>query len=155
MEMNFRTLSTGTPVPDVIDYIRNYMVGRTDVDILIGCDSQNFGHKKSVYAVVVALYTHGKGGHVLYCREVLPIEKTTSVRLLAEVWKSIEVANFLMEAGLPKPVYIDIDLNNDSKFKSNKVLREAVGMVTGSGYNVRWKHMGAMLTYAADAAVRL
>ena len=151
---NFRTLY-GTPIEDVIVYIKEYISSRENVEILIGSDSQCYGNKKTIYGVVIALYTKGKGAHVLCKRETLPIERNTSVRLLGEVWKSIEVAEFLKDNGLPKPQWIDIDLNPDPKFKSNSVLRQAVGMVEGMGYKVRYKHIGALMTYAANHLVRL
>ena len=150
----FKTLY-GTPIENVIDYIRDYISERNDVEILIGSDSQCYGNKKTIYGVVIALYEKGKGAHVLCTRESVPMEKNTPNRLLAEVWKSIEVAEYLKENGLPKPTWIDIDLNPDPKYKSNSVLRQAVGLVEGMGYKVRYKHLGAMMTYAANHLVRI
>ena len=154
MEKKFRTLY-GTPIPNIVEYIREYVSTREDIEILIGSDSQCYGNKKTIYGVVIALYTKGKGAHVVCCRETVPMEKTTSVRLLNEVWKSIEIAELLKEAGLPKPKYIDIDISPDPKYKSNAVLRQAVGMVQGMGYECRYKHLGAIMTYAANHLVRV
>jgi predicted RNase H-related nuclease YkuK (DUF458 family) len=151
---NFRTLH-GTPIPDVINYIKEYIATREDVEILIGSDSQCYGNKKTIYGVVIALYTKGKGAHVLCTRETVAMERNTPSRLLNEVWRSLEVAEFLKENGLPKPQWIDIDLNPDPKYKSNSVLRQAVGLVEGMGYKVRYKHLGAMMTYAANTLVRV
>jgi predicted RNase H-related nuclease YkuK (DUF458 family) len=150
----FRTLY-GTPIPDVVEYIREYISTRENVEILIGSDSQSYSNRKTVYGVVIALYTKGKGAHVLCTRETLPMEYNTASRLLGEVWKSIEIAEYLKENGLPKPTWIDIDLNPDPRYKSNSVLRQAVGMVEGMGYKVRYKHVGALMTYAANHLVRL
>lgn len=150
----FRTLY-GTQIPDLVEYIKEYVSTRQDVEILIGSDSQCYGNKKTIYGVVIALYTKGKGAHVLCSRETVPMERNTSTRLLTEVWKSIEIAEFLKENGLPKPTWIDIDLNPDPKYKSNSVLRQAVGLVEGMGYKVRYKHLGALTTYAANHLVRI
>ena len=150
----FRTLH-GTPIPNVIEYIREYISTKEDVEILIGSDSQCYGNRKTIYGVVIALYVKGKGAHVLCTRETLPMEHNTASRLLGEVWKSIEIAESLKENGLPKPTWIDIDLNPDPKYKSNSVLRQAVGMVEGMGYKVRYKHLGALMTYAANHLVRI
>ena len=149
----FRTLNK-VPIPDVIQYIKDYLVKYKNVDILIGCDSQSYGTHKTIYGVVIVLYEQGKGGHVLCTSEVGAFEKNVPVRLLNEVWKGIEVAEFLRENGLPKPKWFDIDLNPDSKYNSNSVLRQAIGMVEGMGYNARCKHHGVMATYAANALVR-
>jgi predicted RNase H-related nuclease YkuK (DUF458 family) len=150
----FSTLH-GKNIPNIIEYIREYISTRSEVEILIGSDSQTYGDKKTVYGVVIALYTKGKGAHVLCNREIVKNEPVLSTKLITEVWKSIEIAEFLKENGLPKPTWIDIDLNPDPKFKSNKSLREAVGLVEGMGYKVRYKHVGAMMTYAANKLVRI
>ena len=150
----FKTLH-GTPVPEVVEYIREYISTRENVEILIGSDSQCYGNKKTIYGVVIALYTPGKGAHVLCTRETVAMEYNTPTRLLSEVWRSIEIAEYLKEHGLPKPQWIDIDLNPDPRFKSNSVLRQAVGLVEGMGYKVRYKHLGALTTYAANHLVRI
>jgi predicted RNase H-related nuclease YkuK (DUF458 family) len=150
---NFRTLY-GKQIPDLIGYIKNYLSTHDNVEILIGSDSQSYGQKKTIYGIVIALYTKGKGAHVLCTRETAPMERNLSTRLLNEVWRSLEVAEYLKENGLPKPAWIDIDLNPDPKYKSNSALRQAVGLVEGMGYKVRYKHFGALMTYAANHLVR-
>lgn len=151
---NFTTLH-GVPVNDLVGYIKDYISTRENVEILIGSDSQCYSNIKTVYGVVIALYTKGKGSHVLCSKETVPIERNLSTRLLTEVWKSVEIAEFLKQNGLPKPLWIDIDLNPDPRYKSNSALRQAVGLVEGMGYKVRHKHNGAMVTYAANNLVRL
>ncbi len=81
----FKTLY-GTNIPDLIGYVREYISTRENVEILIGSDSQCYGHKKTIYGVVIALYTPGKGAHVLCNRETTPMEYNTPSRLLNEVW---------------------------------------------------------------------
>jgi predicted RNase H-related nuclease YkuK (DUF458 family) len=151
--MNYRKLYSGEEV-ELESYIAEYLETHHDVDILIGCDSQNFSDK-TIYAIVVALYSRGKGAHVLYHRWKTQREFTRSIRLLNEVWYSIEVAEKLKDSGLPKANYIDVDLNPDPRYKSNEVFRQAVGMVEGMGYEVRYKTFGALATYAADYLVKL
>ena len=150
----FKTLY-GKPIENIITYITEYINERNDVEILIGADSQSYSNVETVFGVVIALYIPGKGAHVLCTREVVPIERDLPTRLLKEVWKSIEIAEYLKDNGLPKPKWIDIDLNPDPRYKSNSVLRQAVGMVEGMGYKVRYKQLGAMSTYAANHLVRI
>jgi predicted RNase H-related nuclease YkuK (DUF458 family) len=88
-------------------------------------------------------------------KETVPIEHNMQMRLMNEVWKSVEVAEFLKENNLPKPTFIDIDLNPDPRYKSNSVLRQAVGLVEGMGYKVRIKGNGASVQYAANHLVRI
>ena len=151
--MEFRTLSK-VPIPNVVEYIKEYLVKNKNIELLIGCDSQSFGTYRTVYGVVVVLYEPCHCGHVLCTRETLPFERNRPVRLLSEVWKAIEVAEFLREAGLPAPRWIDIDLNPDPRYDSNSVLRQAVGMVEGMGYHARCKHNDVMATYSANILVR-
>lgn len=150
----FMTLH-GVEIENLVEYIKDYVSTRENVEILVGSDSQCYRNTKTVYGAVIALYTPGKGAHVLCSRESMPMERNTAVRLMTEVWKSIEIAEYLRENGLPKPKWIDIDLNPDPKYKSNSVLRQAVGLVEGMGYFVRYKSMGAIVTYAANHLVRI
>jgi predicted RNase H-related nuclease YkuK (DUF458 family) len=150
--MVYRKLGDRTEV-DLVEYIKTYLTNHDDVDILIGCDSQN--HRfQTTYAIVVALYHRGKGGHVLYNKWTVPRERVRQTRLLNEVWYSVETAELLRESGIPKPKWIDVDLNPDPRFKSNEVFRQAVGMVEGMGYQVRYKSLGPIATYCADHLVK-
>ena len=150
--MEFKTLRARKSI-DLVDYVRSYLNENPEVEIFIGCDSQNH-LDTTVYATVVALYFPRNGAHVLFCKEVTPIERTRQVRLMNEVWKSVEVAEKLRLANLPRAKYIDVDLNPDKRYKSNEVLRSAVGLVEGMGYTVRYKSLGALVTHAADALVK-
>jgi predicted RNase H-related nuclease YkuK (DUF458 family) len=151
--MTYKKLYSGEKV-DLLDYVKEYMELNNDVEILIGCDSQNFSDK-TIYAIVVALYHKGKGAHVLYNKWKTQREQTRSVRLLNEVWYAVEVAETMKNSGIPKVKWIDIDINPDPQFKSNEVFRHAVGLVEGMGYEVRYKSLGPIATYAADHLVKL
>ena len=152
MERVFKTLQTKEAV-HLLEYVKTYLEQRDSIELLIGCDSQNQG-RETVYAIVLGLYTPGKGAHVLFSRFETPREKDTVSRLLNEVWFATEVAEYLRaELGLFHTT-IDIDLNPDPKFKSNQALASAVGIVTGMGYKVRHKGNCPMMTYAADDLVK-
>jgi predicted RNase H-related nuclease YkuK (DUF458 family) len=151
--MEYKRLHDSVKV-DLIGYIKDWIELKPNVEILIGCDSQNFSDK-TIYAIVVALYDKGKGAHVLYNRWKTQREPTRNVRLLNEVWYAVEAAETLKTAGLPKVKWIDIDINPDPKYKSNEVLRQAVGLVEGMGYKVRYKTLGPIATYAADHLVKI
>jgi predicted RNase H-related nuclease YkuK (DUF458 family) len=151
--MEYKRLHDNQKV-DLIQYVREWLMIKPNAEVLIGCDSQNFSDK-TIYAIVVALYDTGKGAHVLYNRWTSKREPTRSVRLLNEVWYAIEVAETMKTAGLPKVKWIDIDINPDPRFKSNEVFRQAVGMVEGMGYKVRYKSLGPIATYAADYLVKI
>ena len=152
MEKVFKTLSNGKKV-DLIPYVKQYVTEHPDIEILIGCDSQN-RKRESIYAVVIGLYRPGKGAHVLYSRFATARERENTVRLLNEVWHSVEVAELIKERLGIKATWIDIDLNPDPKFRSNSALASAVGVVTGMGYKVRHKGLSPVMTYATDHLVK-
>lgn len=151
--MEYKRLYDGQKI-DLITYVREWLESKPNAEILIGCDSQNFSDK-TIYAIVVALYDTGKGAHVIYRRWKTERERVRATRLLNEVWYAIETAESIKNAGLPKPKWIDIDLNPDPRYKSNEVFRQAVGMVEGMGYKVRYKTLGPIATYAADHIVKV
>lgn len=143
----------GTKV-DLESYIRTYIESRPNVEIWIGCDSQIYG-VETCYAVVVALYTPGKGAHVIYNKwRSKEKVRTMRVRLVREAWSAMETAEQIQSYGLPKPKYIDLDINPDPKYRSNEVLSQVVGMCEGMGYSVRVKSSGPLVTSMADAIVR-
>ena len=60
------------------------------------------------------------------------------------------MANELQEKGFPKAQFIDLDLNPDPRYKSNDVVRAAVGLVESMGYQARTKPYSLCASYAAD-----
>jgi predicted RNase H-related nuclease YkuK (DUF458 family) len=149
----FKTLK-GKKIDNIFEYIQNYINENGDIDILIGSDSQSYSNRRTVYGVVIALHKKQSGAHVLCKRETVNFETNLQTRLITEVWKSVEIAEEFKKHNLPSPKYIDIDINPDKKYKSNVVLREAVGLVEGMGYKVRHKGTDAIVTYAANNLVR-
>ena len=152
MERVFKTLNEAKEV-DLLPYIKTYLEEHPEAEILIGCDSQNRRHY-TIYAIVIGLYRKGKGAHVLYSRFLTNRERENTVRLLNEVWHSVEVAEKLKTELGVKAEWIDIDLNPDPKYRSNQALASAVGIVTGMGYKVRHKGNSPVMTYAADHLVK-
>lgn len=146
--MEFRILDSTTRV-DVYNYVREYVEQNPDTQIMIGCDSQNRGDE-SVYGLVLVLYRNGKGGHVLYRKTSVPRIRDRWLRLWKEVEFSVELANSMVENGLSKAKWIDIDLNPDPRFKSNDVLRAAVGLVESMGYRARVKPYSTIASHVAD-----
>lgn len=151
-QRQFKTLIKNQKV-ELVDYVQKYVKEHPEVEILIGCDSQN-RKRETFYAIVVGMYKPGKGAHVIYSRFRVPRERSETTRLLNEVWYSLEIAEiFRQELGITAK-WIDIDLNPDPKYKSNEALASAVGMVIGIGYNVRHKGHSPVMTYAADQLVK-
>jgi predicted RNase H-related nuclease YkuK (DUF458 family) len=152
MERVFRTLGDGEKI-ELLSYIKGYLELHSGVQILIGCDSQN-RKDDTIYAVVIGLYTPGKGAHVLYTKFSTVRERDSVSRLLNEVWFSVETAEIIKKDLGVVAKWIDIDLNPDPKYRSNQALTSAVGIVTGMGYQVRHKGNSPVMTYAADHLVK-
>lgn len=153
--ISFKKFS-GEQLPDVAEYIKNYIKEHklSDIEIMIGTDSQNKG-SKTTYSTVIVLYTPGHGGHCIFKRWRTPKETVRPVRLLKEVEESINLANYLVENECPKPKYIDIDINPNPKFKSNEVYTAAKGWVESMGYEVRFKTIAPLVTSVADWLVKM
>lgn len=149
--MEFRKINGEVVILE--EYLKDYLTSHPDNQVMVGCDSQNKG-RNTYYAVVVAMYTPGHGAHIIFRKWKTPKEFTRPVRLLNEAWYAVETAECIRKAGLPKPKWIDLDLNPDPKYKSNEVLRQAVGLCEGMGYQVRFKSLGPLVTTMADTIVR-
>lgn len=149
MKTKFRRLGDGREV-DLIPYVRTELEQNENVRIYIGTDSQNIG-EKTVYATVIVLHYGNNGAHVLYSKLNLPRVKDNFTRLWNEVEYSLEVAEELHNGGLPRADYIDLDYNPDPIYRSNTVLRSALGYVESMGYKARMKPDAAAASCVADA----
>lgn len=143
----------GEKIADIVQYVKSYLDDFPEVQIMIGTDSQNRSGR-TVYSTVIALYKPGNGAHCVFTRWRTPRERNRQTRLLNEVQASIETANALVDAGIKKPEYIDIDINPNPRYKSNEVYSAAKGWVEGSGYEVRFKTFGPLVTTFADFLVK-
>ena len=149
MKQVFRKLGDHTPV-DLISYIKNIISNSSNVKIYVGSDSQNAG-LVTIYATVIVLHYGNNGAHVLYNREKVERVRDTYARLWDEVERSLSVAEHMHNEGLPRADYIDLDFNPDPIYRSNSVLRSAVGYVESMGYTPRTKPFAAAASTCADA----
>lgn len=144
---------TGEKLQNISEYIKDYIKQNKDTEIIIGTDSQN-KRRWTTYSTVVVLYNPGHGGHCIFRRWKTPKERVRQVRLLKEVEESINLASELVEAGCPKPKYIDLDINPNPKFKSYEVYTTAKGWVESMGFEVRFKTLAPLVTTVADWLVK-
>jgi predicted RNase H-related nuclease YkuK (DUF458 family) len=149
MKATFRRLGDGREV-DLIPYVREQLSQRDDIRIYVGTDSQTIGDK-TVYATVIVLHYGNTGAHVLYHKFAYPRIKDNWTRLWNEVEYSLDAAEEMYKAGLPKADFIDLDYNPDPVYHSNTVLRSALGYVESMGYKARTKPDAAAASCVADA----
>lgn len=130
-----------------------------DLEVTIASDSQQRG-QHTEYVTVVTMIRPGKGGRVLFTRELIARVRDLRERLWKETWRSTELAMELTETpDIGERAVIDvsaihIDANVDPKHKSSKYVEELVGLVVGQGFKAVVKPQAWAASHAADYAVK-
>ena len=151
--------SSGEKIPDIVEYVKNYVHTHSNIDVMVGTDSQS-KDTNTIFSTVIALYDHGDGehGHGAHCifnrwsTQRYKKEQRFD-RLLKETEESINIAKKLRDSGI-NVEFVDIDINPDPKYKSNEAFDAAYGWVTGEGFVCRWKTLGPLITSFADWMVK-
>jgi len=101
----------GKYIPDVIEYLKDYISDHPNVTITVGCDSIQ-KRRRTVYAITIMMYNTDlrNGAHVIFFRESCDKIRDNQERLYKE-------AQYLHDVG----VYLDEEL---SKFYERKDLTE-------------------------------
>lgn len=135
---------------ELSSYLQQWIAQNPFHKIYIGCDSHNQGNK-TIFATVIVLHYGEGGGHVLFKKTSVERIQDRYNRLWREVELSVATAQLLLELGLSKPDYIDVDLNPDPRYKSNSVLRAAVGLIESLGIKARYKTTSPWAISVADS----
>ena len=141
-------MSDGSPV-DLLAHVRATLAERTDVEVLVGSDSHNHG-RHTVYTTTVVVRYRGNGAHVVYRRERAPKVEDMWTRLWGEVERSLQVADTLRADGMIPVRHIDMDLNSDERFGSQRLHAAAVGYVRAHGYEPHTKPDMLIASWAAN-----
>lgn len=151
MDRIFRKMSNHSKV-ELKPYSIQLLKENPGVKIYVGSDSQNYATKTLYATTVVFRYPHN-GAHVIYHKEATPLYTDMWSRLWGELQRSIDVAGYLkFECGVPIE-QIDLDLNSDPDFRSNRVFQAAVGYAQSMGYTAKTKPDLLMATWAANVLV--
>jgi len=111
-------------------------------EIIVGSDSQKV--KRDNYDFVSALIVHrvGFGGIYFWRREILDKKISLKERIYREATMSLETSenfiNFFKVNGISKykiQIHVDIGRNGETR----DMITEVVGMIRGSGYEVKIK----------------
>ncbi len=143
----FRSMADGRPV-DLLAHVRSELQRPNSTEVLVGSDSQNHGGH-TIYTTAVVVRYHRNGAHVLYLRERMARITDLWTRLWGEVERSLTVAEGLRTQHIPV-YHIDMDLNSDVRFGSNKLHAAAVGYVRSHGYEPHTKPELLMAGWAAN-----
>lgn len=149
----FRKLSDREPVENLGAYIKEQIGSHDGVRIYVGSDSQNTP-KETRLATVIVLHYGNNGAHVLYTKTAIPLMKDRFSRLWMEVTASVEIAKYLSEECGIDVAFVDLDLNDDPHYKSNSVLRAALGYAESQGFKARWKPFSPLSVSIADSICR-
>lgn len=151
--MEYKKLDN-TIIKDIGQYIKSSLATQPLSKVYVGTDSQN-KDDFTIYATAIVIHWNSdSGGHVLYAKEKVPRIRDRFTKLWGEVQRSVDVANYLKnECNIPIE-YIDLDLNANAKWDSNKVLGPAVGYVESLGYQARFKPGPAYAVRIADTLCR-
>jgi predicted RNase H-related nuclease YkuK (DUF458 family) len=92
----------GDHIPDIIEYLREYVEKDPTVTVTVGCDSIQ-KRRKTVYAITIMLYNKDfcKGAHVVFFRESCTKIRDNQERLYKE-------AQYLHDVG----TYLDTELSS-------------------------------------------
>lgn len=133
----------------IVDYI-SQDPGQT-YNLIIGTDS--FLNSETLFVSAVIIHRVGHGGRYFYKKS--PRRKMDSLRqrIFYEATMSIELASIvkgrLDDNGFKKlPVEIHLDVGDNGA--TREIIRELVGMVTGSGYAARTKPSSFGASKVAD-----
>jgi predicted RNase H-related nuclease YkuK (DUF458 family) len=123
---------------DLIDYVQE--VPDAEYKIIIGTDSQV--KESTCFVTAIIVHRLGKGARYYYTRERETIGRSLRQRIFYETSRSLAVASQMAEklaenghADLNVEIHLDVGKNGPTA----ELIREVVGMVTGSGFNAKIK----------------
>lgn len=110
--------------------------------IIVGTDSQKTKGSQYDFVVAIAIHRVGAGGIYFWQRDIVSKKMTLKERMYAEALRSLESAETIFSLfrtnGISKyniEIHVDIGRNGETR----NMIAEIVGMVRGSGYDVKIK----------------
>ncbi len=144
----FLIMHENTPV-ELLEHVRMALLEHPEIEVMVGTDSQNRSGY-TIYTTAVVLRYKRNGAHVLYRRQKQARIRDMWTRLWGEVERSVDIAQLLRtQGGIPVRT-IDMDLNSDPRFRSNRLHTTAVGYVRSQGYEARTKPELLIAGWAAN-----
>jgi hypothetical protein len=134
---------------DIVNYMQE-MPG-TPYRLIIGTDSQL--REDACFVTAIVIHRVGKGGRYYYTKENERMGRSLKQRIFFEAAKSLGIASRLAEklaqngyGDLNVEIHLDIGQNGETK----DLIREIVGMVTGTGFEAKIKPDAYGATKVAD-----
>lgn len=127
-----------------------------ETKIYIGCDSKQLKGRSKYTTVVVVHFNGNAGGRVFretdYINRVIGLKE----RLIGEIERATKFATKLIELDVldGRELSIHLDINQDEKHQSSKMLKVAKGWVEGLGLKPVFKPDAFAASCVADKYVR-
>jgi len=148
-KVSFKIMHSGENV-DLLSHIQSVKANCPEVQIHIGCDSQNY-RAHTVYVTTVVFRYPSNGAHVIYLKERVPKINDLWTKLWGELERSAELGLRIREEYGIDVEQIDLDYNADPTFPSNKLLSAASGYLSSLGFNAKAKPHLLMAVWAANS----
>jgi len=130
-------------------------VPSADYKLIIGTDSQVGDDTCFVSAIII--HRVGRGARYYYCREHETTSRGLRQRIFYEASKSLElasnIAHRLSENGY-SDMNVEIHLDVGENGKTKELIRDIVGMITGTGFAARIKPDSFGASKVADKHTR-
>lgn len=154
---NFRDFISPTQGPvsfdEVFDVIVEYMKEGPDqaYNLIVGTDS--FLNSETLFVSAVIIHRVGHGGRYFYKKNVRRKMENLRQRIFYETSMSIELASIMktkLDSSGLRELAVEIHLDVGERGETKEIIRELVGMVTGSGYAARTKPSSFGASKVAD-----
>ncbi|HBG17058.1 MAG TPA: hypothetical protein DDW93_09785 [Firmicutes bacterium] len=123
---------------DILCFVNEYPEDK--YKLIVGTDSQL--REDVCYVTAIVILREGKGGRFYYFKERQKGKISLKQRIFLETARSLEVASRLAGKFTTIGVTdlnVEIHLDVGQQGKTKEIIREVVGMVTGSGFDARIK----------------
>lgn len=152
IKINTFTVTKDIDYDEVKSFIEN---SPPDSVIYLGCDSQNV-KKKTVFGLSIVVHISGSKGakcfvKIANCKRIVSLRQ----RLMKEVEVSIAGAFEIIDSIGDRHFEIHLDINGNPDHKSNIVCKEAIGYVTGQGFDCKIKPDAFAASSVADHCIRM
>jgi len=128
----------------IISKIVNLVEGNSDYSfrLIIGTDSQDKNSHGADFVTAVIVHKVGAGGVYFWQRETNPNHLAMKARIIEEAARSLVCAQKFLDAfgrenGIMKILEIHVDVGQ--KGPTREIIGEVVGMIRGSGFEVKIK----------------
>jgi predicted RNase H-related nuclease YkuK (DUF458 family) len=135
---------------DLLAHVYSIKASCPEVEIHIGCDSQNY-RVYTVYVTTVVFRYPNNGAHVIYFKEKIPKINDLWSKLWGELERSAKLALTLRDNHGFEVEQIDLDYNSDPSYPSYKLLNAASGYLSSLGFNSKAKPNLLMAVWAANS----